>query len=77
MSKQNSPRWDAAFCGDTSGAILFANVPLKLRMPGLFGLKSGHAFECSPVLQVSQHLSIYSVECMKVSTGRKMQLEEI
>ena len=29
VSKQNSPRWDAAFCGVTSGAILFAYVPLK------------------------------------------------
>ena len=27
VSKQNSPRWDAAFCGVTSGAILFAYVP--------------------------------------------------
>ena len=27
LCKQNSPRWDAAFCGITSGAILFANVP--------------------------------------------------
>ena len=26
-SKQKSPRWDAAFCGVTFGAILFANVP--------------------------------------------------
>ena len=26
-SKQNSPRWDAAFCGVTSGTILFAVVP--------------------------------------------------
>ena len=26
LSKQNSPRWDAAFCGITSGAILFAYV---------------------------------------------------
>ena len=26
LSKQNSPRWDAAFCGVTSGAILFAYV---------------------------------------------------
>ena len=25
-SKQNSPRWDAAFCGVTSGTILFAYV---------------------------------------------------
>ena len=24
VGKQNSPRWDAAFCGVTSGAILFA-----------------------------------------------------
>ena len=29
VSKQNSPRWDAAFCGITSGAILFAYVPQK------------------------------------------------
>ena len=27
LSKQNSPRWDTAFCGVTSGAILFAYVP--------------------------------------------------
>ena len=27
VSKQNSPRWDAALCGVTSGAILFAYVP--------------------------------------------------
>ena len=27
ISKQNSPRWDAAFCGVTSGAIRFAYVP--------------------------------------------------
>ena len=27
LSKQNSPRWDAAFCGVASGAILFAYVP--------------------------------------------------
>ena len=27
LSKQNSPRWDAAFCGVTSGAVLFAYVP--------------------------------------------------
>ena len=27
LSKQISPRWDAAFCGVTSGAVLFANVP--------------------------------------------------
>ena len=30
-SKENSPRWDAAFCGVTSGGILFAYVPLKGR----------------------------------------------
>ena len=29
LCKQNSPRWDAAFCGVTSGAILFAYVPQK------------------------------------------------
>ena len=27
VNKQNSPRWDAAFCGVISGAILFAFVP--------------------------------------------------
>ena len=27
LSKQNSPRLDAAFCGVPSGAILFACVP--------------------------------------------------
>ena len=27
VSKHNSPRWDAASCGVTSGAIQFANVP--------------------------------------------------
>ena len=31
LSKQNSPRWDAALCGVTSGAILFACVPQKGR----------------------------------------------
>ena len=31
LSKQNSPRWDASFCGVTSGAILFAYVPQKGR----------------------------------------------
>ena len=30
LCKQNSPRWDAAICGVTSGAILFAYVPLKM-----------------------------------------------
>ena len=34
ISKQNSPRWDAAFCGVTSGAMVFAYVPQK-RKPGL------------------------------------------
>ena len=29
LCKQNSPIWDAAFCGVTSRAILFANVPQK------------------------------------------------
>ena len=32
LSKQNSLRWDAAYCGVTSGAILFK------RTPGLYGL---------------------------------------
>ena len=27
VSQQNSPRWDADFCGVTFGAILFAYVP--------------------------------------------------
>ena len=31
LSKQRSPRWDAAFCGITNGAILFAYAPLKGR----------------------------------------------
>ena len=31
ISKPNSPRWDAAIRGVTSGAILFAYVPLKGR----------------------------------------------
>ena len=30
-NKQNSPRWDAAFCCVPSGAILFACVPYKGR----------------------------------------------
>ena len=30
VSKQNSPRWDTAFFGVTSGALLFAYVPLFL-----------------------------------------------
>ena len=29
VSKLNSPRWEVALCGFTSGAILFAYVPLK------------------------------------------------
>ena len=37
LSKQNSSRWDVAFCGVTSGAILFA-CAIK-RMPGLNELK--------------------------------------
>ena len=35
LSKQNSPRWDAAFCGVTSGAILFAYVLQGGQTPGL------------------------------------------
>ena len=31
LSKQNSTRWDAAFCGVTFGAILFAYVLYKGR----------------------------------------------
>ena len=27
LCKQNSPRWDAVFCGVTSGAMLFAYAP--------------------------------------------------
>ena len=33
-SKQNSPKWDAAFCGVTSGAILFAYVQAHARYVG-------------------------------------------
>ena len=29
VNKQNGPRWDFAFCGVTSGAILFVIVPKK------------------------------------------------
>ena len=36
LSKQNSPRWDAVFCGVTSGAILLAYVLQKGgQTPGL------------------------------------------
>ena len=41
LSKQNSPRWDAAFCGVTSGAMLFVYVilcPIK-GTPGINELK--------------------------------------
>ena len=31
VSKQNSPRWDAAICGVTSGAILFGLCSIKVR----------------------------------------------
>ena len=31
ISKQKSPRWDAAFCGVISGAILIVYVPSKGR----------------------------------------------
>ena len=36
VSKQNSTRWDAAFCGVPSGAILFAYIK---RTPCLYGLR--------------------------------------
>ena len=42
LSKQNSPRWDAAFCGVTSGAIYCLPVSHKrgpLRGGGLCSLK--------------------------------------
>ena len=35
LSKQNSPRWDAAFCVVASKAILLAYVLIK-RMAGLY-----------------------------------------
>ena len=38
VRKQNSARWNAAFCGVISGAILFANVQYK-RTTDLYGLK--------------------------------------
>ena len=31
VSKQNRPRWEAAFCGVTSGAVMFFYVPLNGR----------------------------------------------
>ena len=31
LIKQNNPRWAAAFCGVTSGAMMFAYVPQKGR----------------------------------------------
>ena len=37
VSKQNSPRWDTAFCGVTSGAFLFAYVPQNTQ----YGCKHG------------------------------------
>ena len=39
VRKQNSPGWDAAFCGDTSvGTLYFVCLcPIK-RTPGLYGL---------------------------------------
>ena len=44
VSKQNSPRWDAPFCGVTSGAILYI-CAIKWTS-GLYGLKglSVHLF---------------------------------
>ena len=38
LCKQNSPRCDAAFCGVTSGAMLFCLCPTK-GTPGLYELK--------------------------------------
>ena len=49
LCKQNSPRWDAAFCGVTSGAMLFAYVPQKERQtykPVLRG-QSVHSTSCT------------------------------
>ena len=41
LYKQNSPRWDAAFCGVTSGSMLYAYVPQKGRQ-GLCCLPMSH-----------------------------------
>ena len=39
VSKQNRPRWDAAFCGVTSGSILFAYVTQKGRLAYIASLQ--------------------------------------
>ena len=36
LYKQDSPRWDAAFCDVTSGAMLFAYVPFKGRQAYMY-----------------------------------------
>ena len=36
VSKQNSPRWDAVFCGITSGAILFPYISHKKDVLNVF-----------------------------------------
>ena len=47
VSKQDMPRWDAAFCGVTSGAIRFAYGHMK-RTPGLCGLSKITDFITDP-----------------------------
>ena len=42
VSKQNMPRWDAAFCGVTSGATLFAYVTQKGRQACMGYMNSFH-----------------------------------
>ena len=69
--KQNSPRWDAAFCGVTYGAILFAYVPLK-RTPVLYGLKwlTGHGIATKRVYDVCFHfIRTYNVRNGKWGNG--------
>ena len=56
LSKETSPRWDAAFCGVTFGAILFAYVPQKgrqayIRLKSLFQL----SIDFCQRLIISQH----------------------
>ena len=65
ISKHNSPRWDAAFCGVTSGVIMFAYVPIK-GTPGLNELKLSY-HECKHTLKNSYKRSFFvSRPCSKL-----------
>ena len=60
LSKQNSPRWDAAFCGVISGAILFAFCGVTVCLcptkgtPGLNELKPIKFHQLVPHFETSQ-----------------------